>query len=339
VAVVCLLLAAGAVTWWSAQEGHSALTRAMDRASPRAERMTFTGWAAVREAVGDPDDEQELLDAAFDADLSSTSALLSSSPGLEDLFGFSPMTLESEALAQGPDGALLVLQLGGEDPGRAVDRVRDHLRDLGFTAPDDDAGVWRGGPDVLSATGAGLTPELQHVALDRGTGAVLASDSEEFLQRVVEQDRSWWDRAPDGVREVAEASGEATSAVVYTADHACSALAMGQADDTDQSTAAGLVEAAGGLDPYTGFALAAQPDGDVLALMAFDDADTARHNADARAQLASGEAPGQGGTFGERFDLRSARADGDLVTLRLEPAAGAFVLSDLSSGPVLLASC
>ena len=48
---------------------------------------------------------------------------------------------------------------------------------------------------------------------------------------------------------------------------------------------------------------------------------------------------GQGGDFTDRFTLRSARADGSVVTLELRPVKGQYVLSDLSSGPVLFATC
>ena len=56
--------------------------------------------------------------------------------------------------------------------------------------------------------------------------------------------------------------------------------------------------------------------------------------------LAAGQAPGQGGAFADRFsvDVR-ATADGDVVTLDLAPTEGSYVLSDLSTGPVLFATC
>ena len=61
--------------------------------------------------------------------------------------------------------------------------------------------------------------------------------------------------------------------------------------------------------------------------------------ADTRAELASGPAPGQGGDFADRFTLGKVSADGTVVTMVLQPLEGAFVLSDLSSGPVLFATC
>ena len=114
---------------------------------------------------------------------------------------------------------------------------------------------------------------------------------------------------------------------------------MSQADEVDQATAAELLDAAGEVNPLTAFALATQPDGHVLAVMSFETEDQARTNADTRAELASGPAPGQGGEFADRFALGEVTADGTVVTMDLEPVAGAFVLSDLSSGPVLFATC
>ena len=69
------------------------------------------------------------------------------------------------------------------------------------------------------------------------------------------------------------------------------------------------------------------------------DGEQARRNADSRSALAAGPAPGQGGDFSDRFAVDSATAEGDLVTLDLEPVEGTYVLSDLSSGPVLFATC
>ena len=73
--------------------------------------------------------------------------------------------------------------------------------------------------------------------------------------------------------------------------------------------------------------------------MSFETEEQARTNADTRAELASGPAPGQGGEFADRFTLGEVSADGTVVTMDLEPVEGAFVLSELSSGPVLFATC
>ena len=62
-------------------------------------------------------------------------------------------------------------------------------------------------------------------------------------------------------------------------------------------------------------------------------------NADTRARLADGPAPGQGGDFTDLFALGAVTAEGEVVTMELDPVEGSYVLSDLSNGPVLFATC
>ena len=85
--------------------------------------------------------------------------------------------------------------------------------------------------------------------------------------------------------------------------------------------------------------MAVQDDGSLLVAMSFENDEQARRNADSRAALAAGAAPGQGGSFAERFDLGPVTADGRVVTLELHPLDDSPVLSDLSTGPVLFATC
>ncbi len=114
---------------------------------------------------------------------------------------------------------------------------------------------------------------------------------------------------------------------------------MSQADGPDRARASQLIEEAGEINPLRGFAIAARAGGDVRVAMAFETDEQARTNADTRAALASGPAPGQGGSFADRFELRTTRADGRVVTMELIPVEGSFPLSDLASGPVLFATC
>ena len=59
----------------------------------------------------------------------------------------------------------------------------------------------------------------------------------------------------------------------------------------------------------TGFAMSVQPGGDVRVVMSFENDDQARTNADTRAALAPGPAPGQGGDFSDRFPVDSVTAE------------------------------
>ncbi|WP_156391009.1 MULTISPECIES: hypothetical protein [unclassified Nocardioides] len=343
VAVVGLaLLAALAVVgvhWWRDRDT-TAFAQAASYAPADAARLSWTDWAAVRgktgadlDATSSADDVQGFLDDAFDQDLTSASALVQSAPVLQAHFGFSPANVEWELFSQSTAGAVVILRLPDDD----LDAVGDDLEDAGFTRPGTEDGVWIGGDSLLPEIGADLSPELQYVALDADRGLVLTSDRSDYLQQVV--DGMGDDHLSDPVRSVVEASGEPVTAAVYDGDNACSTLAMSQADADDQATADRLVEEAGTVDPMTAYALSVQPGGHVRAVMAFASDDQARTNAASRAALAAGPAPGQGGDFTDRFSVGSATAEGDLVTLDLVPRSGEYVFSDLSSGPVLFATC
>ena len=311
----------------------SELEQAAAYAPADAQRLSWTDWAAVRDEVG-TDDLQDLLDAGFDADLTSASALVGSAPLLQPRFGFSPATADWELFSQSESGAVVIVRLP-DDADFA--EVADTLEDTGFTRPAEEDGVWAGGVELLPRIGADLTPELQYVALDADDHLVLTSDTEAYLQETVDTLRRG--DTPGPLSDVLAASGDPLTASVYDGAYTCSALAMSQADAGDQALADRLVEEAGEVNPVTAFAMSVQPDRSVRVALAFENADQARTNADSRAVLAEGPAPGQGGEFGDRFTVQSVTADGDVVTMDLEPRAGSFVFSDLSSGPVLFATC
>lgn len=334
VAVAVLVVAGGAVAglrWWQAAH-RSDLERALSFAPTEIDRASWTAWADVREALGS-DGLGDLLSAGYDADLTSASALVESAPLLEEEYGWSPATVEWELLTQSAAGAVVVVGLPEDaDP----DALGDRLAALGYDRPDEDAGVWQGGEELVATIAAGRSssPVLQHASLDAGERVLTLSDNAAYLRSVLD------DRGGDAsLDQVVDAVGEPLSAAVYRGGHACSALAMSRADPSDRAVADGLVAAAGEVNPLTGFAMAVQPDRDVLVAMSFESDEQARTNADTRATLASGAAPGQGGTFADRFALGDVVADGTLVTLALQPVEGAFVLSDLSTGPVLFATC
>ncbi len=337
VLVVALLAAAVlvALRWWRDRD-RTELERAAGLAPSGTERISWTDWAAVRDALGSSGLE-DLLEEGYDADLTSTSALVGSGPELADLYGFSPATIEWELFAQSEEGAVVIVRLPADSD---LDDVADQLERIGYDRPDEDAtdgGAWAGGPRLLAEIGTTLTPELQHVALDAGEHLFLASDNLAYLGRAVDELSDG--ELSAGLRDVVAAAGDALSAAVYDGPYACSALAMSRADRADEAEGERLVEEAGEVNPLTGFAMAAQPGGHVRVAMAFAGEDQARTNADSRAVLASGPAPGQGGDFADRFALGSAAADGNVVTLDLEPVEGTYVLSDLSTGPVLFATC
>lgn len=337
VVVVLLLAGAGLVAWRALSPG-TPLQQAMELAPADATRFSWTDWDGVRrelDAGVGVDSSAEEVDAflteAFAADLSSTSALGTSAGVMQEELGFSPATVSWELLAQSGAGAVEVLKVGDEVD---LDAVADRLVDLGWTEPDEEDGVWVGGPDVLAGVGTMLTPELQHVALVPDEGLVLTSDQAPFLEQVLDGDG-----APDDLVDLAASLEDPLAAAVYDGAYACEHLAMAQADEDAQAEADQLLEAAGEVHPLTGFAMGVLPDGDVRAVMQVEDADDAPGDAEARARLAAGPAPGQGGGFADRFSVERAGSEGRQVVLDLSPVEGSYVLSDLTSGPVLFATC
>jgi hypothetical protein len=332
------------VRWWR-QSHRTDLERALAYAPPQTARFSWTDWAAVRRELGTHLDDrspagdvERFLSDGYDADLTSGSAMVDSATVLQQAFGFSPADVDWELLAQSTTGSVLI---AGLPDGLDVGALGDDFERLGYERPDSDGGVWDGGEELVSSisasNGGSLSPQFQYLALDSDRHLLLASDSGPYLRDAVAQLDD--DLDDDGIRAVAGAVGEPLSAEVYTGDFACKSLAMAQADEDDQATADQLVAAAGDVDPMTGFAMAVEPDRRVRVAMAFESDDQARRNADSRARLAAGPAPGQGGDFSERFSLGPVTADGSVLTMELKPVEDSPVLSDLSTGPVLFATC
>ncbi len=339
---VLVLTAAGLGYRWWRHAQQTEFARAVAAAPAGTERMSWTDWAAVRREVdADVDarssaqEVRDFLDRAFEEDLASTSALVQSAPVLQDSFGFSPASADWELFSQARDGAVVALRMPDDTD---LGAIGNRLEALGFPRPAGEGGVWAGGPDLVSSISSDLTPELGYVVLLADQHLVLTSDQAAYVQGAADAARDDAARV-DGLSSVVDAVGSPLSAAVYSGEYACGALAMAQADDDDQARAAELVAAAGTVDPYLAFAMARGADGEVQVALEFANDEQARTNADSRAALATGPAVGQGGDFADRFSLDKARADGSLVTLDLRPTRGAAVLGDLSTGPVLFATC
>ena len=173
--------------------------------------------------------------------------------------------------------------------------------------------------------------------VDEERRLILSSDDPDYLEDADADARE--ENGPGGLDDVVAATADPLVAAVYTGDHACAKLAMSRAAPVDQDQAAALVAEAGDVNPLTGFAVAVRPGGDVRVAMSFESDDQARTNADTRAELASGPAPGKGGDFADLFDLGEVSADGRTVTMELDPVEGGYVFSSLKDGPVLFATC
>jgi hypothetical protein len=339
--VLVLALVVGGVLWWRSR-GQTSFQWAADRAPAGAQRLSWTDWAAVREHVGahlssrsSVPELRHFLGRAFDDDLDSTSALVTSAPVLQERFGFSPATADWELFSQSYQGAVVMVHLPS-----SVDLgvVANNLQELGYHAPSTPGGVWEGGQDLVAGISPSLTAELSYVALDDHDHLVLMSDNADYLALASSAVAGHSPRV-SGLSAVVNDAGDPLSAAVYDGGYACGALAMAHAPAGDQAQARQLIASAGEVNPYTAFAMSYQPDGSVRVAFSFESSGQARTNADSRATLAGGPAPGQGGTFGQRFSIDSVTAHGSLVVMRLTPRKGAYVLSDLSTGPLLFATC
>lgn len=92
---------------------------------------------------------------AYDTDLSAASSIDDSAVALQEHYGCGPANAQWEAFAQGRKGAAMVLRMVD---GTDFDTLASRLRALGYDGPEDSAGVWRGGADVVAAVdGAGPT--------------------------------------------------------------------------------------------------------------------------------------------------------------------------------------
>ncbi len=345
-AVVAVLVVAGALVW--VRLGSTDLEDAVDTLPAGAKRVSFTDWAAVGDSVpgsdlspqSSADDIDAFLDKAFDKDLTTASALTDSFEGLAANYGITPLDAAWEVYGQAEDGSVDVLKL---DEGVALAALEDRFAEAGYQAPPDGAGtggVWVGSPELVVGLDEPLSPVQQNVAVLPEQRLLLMSDDSDYLKRAV--------AVADGdndslstvthVSDLVDAAGKTTVAELWTGDFACADLAMSQADPRDAADGESLVAEAGGVHPLEGLVMAQKADLTLVVSMAFATEDQASADLQPRTDLASGEAPGQGGTFSERFRVDDSVAEGNLVTMRFDPAKGPL-LNDLGEGPVLFATC
>ena len=343
--VVLLVLVVGVVAWVVVTSGDDEddlgrVETAVAMAPEDTARFGWTDWTGVREqldadlsAASSTADVEDFLSAGFDADLTSTSALVASAPILQERYGFSPATVDWELFAQGESGAIVLI---GLPDSLDLDQLEDAIAEIGYQEPTAADGVWIGGPDLLATLGT-VSQELAFLTIDRDRQLIAASDQASTLEDWRDGQRG--DDLDDGISDVTADVEPALSASIYSGDYVCVELAMTQAGDADRTRAEELISEAGEINPLRAFAIASLPGGDVRVAMGFESEEQARTNADSRAQLAAGPAPGQGGAFPDRFELGEVTADGKVVTMELDPVPAAYVQSDLAVGPVLFATC
>ena len=345
VGVLLLVVVAGAVGW-RLLDRPTDYERALGYLPASTMRATFTDWAEVRSAArggsldagSTPGAVSEFLGRAFDRDLTSGSALADATYPLMDKYGFSPLDATWEVFGQSEQGQVVVLAM---EESVDLGGIEQRLRSLGYDAPAEgigEGGTWEGSSDLVAGIDPGLTPVQQNFAVLPDERLVLMSDSPTSVSTAagVIKGESPGLEASDLV----EAAGEPVTATLWASDFACQDLAMSAADLEDQRVADQLVQDAGGVSPLTGLVMAQQADRTIRVGMLFETEEQASENLQPRVDLAAGDAPGQGGTFAERFEVTSGEASGRSVVLELAPADGAdFVFSDITTGPVLFVTC
>lgn len=350
-ALVLAVALAGYAVWRSTDR--SRYEQALGLMPAATLRATYTDWADVRQQL-DADgldaktseaDVDRFIDRAYRADRISTSAVYAATYAMARRYGFSPLTAEWEALGQSRQGAVVAMRLPESADLGDIER---NLRTLGYDAPADGpgtGGVWRGSVDLVAGIDPALTPVFENLVLLEEQRLVLLSDNADYAAAAADVAQGSAESlvaSDDAVDELAGLAGDPVSAVLWASDFACEDLSMAAADAEDRALADRLVEQAGEVNPVSGLVMAQQPDHDLVVAMQFEDSDQAGENLRPRAQLASGDAVGQGGSFADRFRVATAKTSGANVVLHLDPvaeAADSSLLSDLSHGPVLFATC
>ena len=349
VAGILVVVLLAAVVAWRLLGASSTYQQAIDTLPESTLRATYTDWTHVMSSArGSSLDSrsskpkvESFLSRAYDLDLTSGSAVAESTYALQQKLGFSPLDASWEAFGQGRDGQVDVLRLrDGVDLGG----IEDTLRKLGYTAPKtgtDKGGTWVGGADLVAQIDADLTPVQQNVSVLPDDHLVLMSDNAAYLSAATAVAKGDADSMADaaGADSLAGVAGDPVTATQWASTFACEDLSMGEADDEDQKEGERLVEKAGDISPVEGVLMAQQADRSLVFGLHFETEDQASRNLQTRVDLASGPAPGQGGTFAERFTITSGTAEGRDVVIAARPKNRTALLSDLTSGPVLFATC
>jgi hypothetical protein len=345
-----VLLAVGAGVTWRVVARPSTYEAALGTLPKPTLRATYTDWGWVRTAAkgtklgasSSRSAVQAFLDRAYDLDTTATSAVSDSTYALMHRFGFSPLDARWEVLGQSREGQVDVMRLDDSVDLAGVERS---LRTLGYKPPSGGAGsggTWLGGADLVTEISPDLTPIEQNLVVLPDQHLVLMSDSPSYASAAADVVRGTSDSvlAVPGVPALASAAADPVTSSLWASTFACEDLSMGDADQEDRRVGDQLVAKAGGITPLSGLVMAQQPSRQIVVGMHFETSEQASRNLQPRVDLASGEAPGQGGSFADRFRVLSGDASGSEVVLRLRPRREASaVLSDISQGPVLFATC
>ena len=116
-AVVAVVAVTAGYLWWQ-RDSRTSFAWAVGHAPAGVQRLSWTDWAAIRAQEGarlsgrsSSGELRHFLDAAYDDDLSSTSALVTSAVVLQERFGFSPATADWELFSQSDQGSVVMLHV------------------------------------------------------------------------------------------------------------------------------------------------------------------------------------------------------------------------------------
>jgi hypothetical protein len=348
VTVIVVVVTTGALTWWRFGPGEDTrLEEALATLPEETEIVSFTDWAAVRSALGSDATggssdqvKQAVLDEAYERDFSAVSLLALSDADVEAAYGLSVLDTEWEVYGQSAAGAVEVLRMS---EGFDFDALGSRLTEMSYSEPDG-AGVRRGGADLVASVGAGLTPQLAHVALLPDEGLIVTSDAAGYAAKTARVAAGDEDpiTADDRVSDMAGSLGDGDDPVAATmlvGRRTCTVAGFADADPGARAVVRQRVEQAGGVTPLDGLTMSLALDGSLTLTMHVSSGD-ADADLESRQALATGEAPGQGGSFEERFSVAEASAEDAVLTMRLEPASpDVRLLSDLGRGSLLPATC
>ena len=254
---------------------------------------------------------------------------------MQDELGLSPATLDWELLAQSADGAVEMLGVGDD---LASTTSPSGSPRSGWAEPEDEDGVWVGGPDVLVGVGSGLTPELQHFVLLPDRGLVLASDQAPYLEQVME--------VVDGDADAAEASPTWPQGSAIRSRQRCTtATTRASASRWPRPTTTPAPRRTSWWPPPVGSTRspasrwACSPAGTSGRCCRWRTPTTHRATPTRAPSWRPARLPGRAATSRTGSPSRTPAREGREITLDLRPAEGAYVLSDLTSGPVLFATC
>lgn len=342
--LVVLVVLAGVLVRGCLKADRTSLDSALRMAPEKTLRAGFTDWSAVRRITGVPRTTSaekigDLVDRAYERDLSAVSVLVEGAVAMQEHFGFSPGTLDWELTAIARAGATTVMRLDDEVD---VDDVRAALEESGFVKPEDEEGVWKGGVDLVFGLDSTLSTQLQFVVVLEDQHTVVASDAEKYAAtaaKAARGDATTLAEADDTDALTGSVEDPVVAATLWSRDFACEDLALTKGAPGDLPRAQEVIDQAGGVGPLAGLLMARPASARLTVVERYEDQDRARRDLEARAKLAVGEAVGRGGSFTDDFELTGSRTDGANVVLTMEAADNGFLLSSLNHGPILFAAC